>query len=506
MAELNSWPQWRGPARDGQGIATIDLIEDFEANPPRQLWESLAIPSQDDGGFGSVISDGERAYLSVVWHRDEPTDQRILDSIVMRKLGLRNVNLPKDLKEKVEKDRESLSPRLRGSKLDEWIERWIEDNLDQKQKMTQGSLIASRFKQGKMAIPLWVIDRMFTIRDRVFPSQEALDEWLNEQKFPPHIREKISQEVPPTKRMANDVILALDLQTGEQTWKTTLSGVPAGRSSSSTPCFADGKIFAVGGDRIFCVKAVNGKLLWETSLETEAVASSPLYADGKVFVLANTLRAFDVKTGKQIWENNSVKGKTASPMLWENQWQKTLVCNSSKTVFCLDPQTGETIWEGPGGGASTPASAGNYLVVHGKTEDVGLICYEADKDKISERWRFPKLTRRTDSSPLIFNQKAILFGAGMRLCIDLKSGEVLRKVPAKHDISSPILAGGKVLAYEINGSFLSSVEANPEKLGDEKKFKLNALKCTSPALVGTKLLVRNAKGIACFEMGLKKPN
>ncbi|MGB0452981.1 MAG: acetyl-CoA hydrolase/transferase family protein, partial [Bacteriovoracaceae bacterium] len=32
-----------------------------------------------------------------------------------------------------------------------------------------------------------------------------------------------------------------------------------------------------------------------------------------------------------------------------------------------------------------------------------------------------------------------------------------------------------VLAYEINGSFLSSVEANPEKLGDEKKFKLNAL-------------------------------
>ena len=183
LAELNSWPQWRGPARDGQGIATVDLIENFEVNPPKKLWESIEIPSQDDGGFGSVISDGERAYLSVVWHRDEPTEERIIDSIVLRKLGLRNVNLPKGLKEKVEKDRESLSPRLRGTKLDEWVEKWIEDNLDQKQKMTQGSLIASRFKQGKLAIPLWVIDRMFTIRDRVFPSQEALDEWLNEQKF-----------------------------------------------------------------------------------------------------------------------------------------------------------------------------------------------------------------------------------------------------------------------------------------------------------------------------------
>ena len=173
-AELTSWPQWRGPDRDGQGIPTIDLIDDFEANEPKKLWQSIEIPSQDDGGFGSVISDGKRAYLSVVWHRDEPTDERILDSIVMRKLGLRNVNLPKELKEKVEKDRESLSPRLRGSKLDEWIEQWIEENLDQRQKMTQGSLIASRFKQGKLAIPLWVIDRMFTIRDRIFSAH-----WMN---------------------------------------------------------------------------------------------------------------------------------------------------------------------------------------------------------------------------------------------------------------------------------------------------------------------------------------
>jgi hypothetical protein len=94
----------------------------------------------------------------------------------------------------------------------------------------------------------------------------------------------------------------------------------------------------------------------------------------------------------------------------------------------------------------------------------------------------------------------------MRLCIDLPSGKVLRKVSAKHDISSPILAGGKILAYEINGSFLSFVEAKPEKLNDEQKFKLNALKCTSPALVGTKLLVRNQNGISCYELGKNVPN
>ena len=66
LAELNSWPQWRGPARDGQGIQTIDLIEDFEANQPQKLWESMEIPSQDDGGFGSVISDGKK--LTFPWY------------------------------------------------------------------------------------------------------------------------------------------------------------------------------------------------------------------------------------------------------------------------------------------------------------------------------------------------------------------------------------------------------------------------------------------------------
>lgn len=506
LAELNSWPQWRGLNRDGQGIQNVNLLENVEETIPEKVWDSFNIPSQEDGGFGSVISDGKRAYISVVWHRNEPTEKRIINSLVLRQLGLRNVNLPKELRDKVEKDRLSLSPRLRGAKLDEWIDNWIEKHLDQKQKMTQGALVASRFKQGKLATPLWVIDRMFKIRDRIFPSQAELDKWLNEQEFPENIRNKISQDVPPTQRMADDVILALDLQTGKQIWKTSLSGVPAGRSSSSTPCLAEGKIFSVGGNRLFAVTADSGKLIWESPLGTEAVASSPLFYEGKVIVLANTLRAFDALTGREVWENNSVRGKAASPILWVNDWQKSIVCNSSKTTFSVDPKTGKTLWEGHGGGASTPASSGNLLLVHGKKEDVGLICYKAEPQGIFEKWRFPKLTRRTDSSPLIFDQKAFLFGAGMRLCIDLPSGKVLRKLSAKHDISSPVLAGGKILAYEINGSFLSFVEAIPEKLNEEQKFKLNALKCTSPALVGTKLLVRNQNGISCYELGKNVPN
>ena len=44
--------------------------------------------------------------------------------------------------------------------------------------MTQGSLLASRFKKGKLAFDLSGVDLLFSAKDRVFPNQEALDEWL----------------------------------------------------------------------------------------------------------------------------------------------------------------------------------------------------------------------------------------------------------------------------------------------------------------------------------------
>ena len=166
----------------------------------------------------------------------------------------------------------------------------------------------------------------------------------------------------------------------------------------------------------------------------------------------------------------------------------------------VDPTSGETRWKGPGGGSSTPVTHGDLLIVHGKPEEVGVIAYQAGKDKITEIWRFPKLTRRADSSPLVYDGKVFLMGAGMRLCLDLESGELLRKFPAKHDISSPVLLNGQILTYEINGSFLQLLDAEPDRLNDGQKFKIGALKCTSPSLLGSNLIIRHANGLSCFDL------
>ena len=72
------WPQWRGPQRDGINRWNADYKE---LSSPFLLWESETIPSGDEGGFGSAVSDGKCVYISIVWHRDVPTSTRTISDL-----------------------------------------------------------------------------------------------------------------------------------------------------------------------------------------------------------------------------------------------------------------------------------------------------------------------------------------------------------------------------------------------------------------------------------------
>jgi outer membrane protein assembly factor BamB len=496
-----NWNQWRGAERNGQAQGKIKLVNQWPKEGPVILWESDEIPSQDYGGFGSVITGPNNAYLSLVWHKDVPTETRTISDLVLRKLGVRKINLPPEILKKAEASRLSLNPRLRGTKLDDWIDNWIQQNLSAKQALSVGSLLASRFKKGKLAMPISAINRLHEIKNKTFPNQESLDQWLDQQNFNDKTKEKVSQGVPPTKQVAEDVVLSMDLDSGTIIWKTALKSVPTGRKSSSTPCLSNGKIFAIGSERIYCLDSQKGNLIWDQKLPTKEIASSILPYEKSVVILAGNLRAYDQKNGELLWENNSVNGKAASPVIWKTGDREFIACNSSKNVVVINPDNGKTFWEGPGGGSSTPVCEKDIILVHGKQEETGLIAYQFTSNKILELWRIPKLTRRSDSSPLIKDGYAYLIGAGMRMCVNLHSGEIIRKVSARHDISSPILADSKILAYEINGSFLKMIDCDPNNFEEIQKSKVNALKCTSPSLAGTKLLIRKEKKIICLELG-----
>ena len=54
-----SWPQWRGPNRDGISTDTTPIAESFPETGLKKLWESDYIPSDHVGGHGSPVVAGE---------------------------------------------------------------------------------------------------------------------------------------------------------------------------------------------------------------------------------------------------------------------------------------------------------------------------------------------------------------------------------------------------------------------------------------------------------------
>ena len=59
------WPMWRGPSRDGVVSAGPSLLNTWPDGGPRELWTSDAIPGEWEGGWGSVVVVGDRAYTYV---------------------------------------------------------------------------------------------------------------------------------------------------------------------------------------------------------------------------------------------------------------------------------------------------------------------------------------------------------------------------------------------------------------------------------------------------------
>ncbi|SVE64866.1 uncharacterized protein METZ01_LOCUS517720, partial [marine metagenome] len=226
--------------------------------------------------------------------------------------------------------------------------------------------VISRFRKGKLAFSIEATKKLLTIRNKTFPNESAFVAWLDAQGFDEETRTRILEGVPATKKEAEDVLVALNLANGTTLWKASLKGIPTGRTSSATPCVADGRVYAVGSNRVFCIEAKTGKPVWDVPVDSKGVASSILVEDGKVVSLIGRLTAFDATTGKTLWVSKDLSGNRASPVVWKQGKRKMIVCNSSRSVVGVDLANGEIVWEAPAGGSSTPVPSGELLIVHAK--------------------------------------------------------------------------------------------------------------------------------------------
>lgn len=158
-------------------------------------------------------------------------------------------------------------------------------------------------------------------------------------------------------------ILCLNADNGEIVWKHeypcqyTIS-YPSG--PRATPTIDNGKVYSLGamGD-FFCLDAATGKVNWsfnyvkeyETEMNAWGMSSAPLIHGEKLYLVvggpANDLVVcLDKNTGKKIWgSQNSRDPGYAAPILIEDAGVKQLIVWSAASVVSLNPEDGKLNWQ-----------------------------------------------------------------------------------------------------------------------------------------------------------------
>lgn len=498
-ASWADWPQWRGPLRNGLVPDAAGLPAQLEEGKELvKIWETETIPSDHYGGHGSVVIAGGKAFVGVVWHRDEPTEIRKI-SEAMGTLDHRGTDFSPELIAKMEADRLSLNPRLRGKALDEWGGQWVKDHLTEKQAVRLGSWVIGRFRQGKTAIPMEVYDKL-RAAPKEFPSQAEMEAWVKAQSFETEIAERVIKAVPNTHKLANDVVLAFDLATGQPAWRFETPGLASDRSSSSTPVVVGGLIHAPLSGHVYTLEAATGGLVWKTPLAgRKGPASSPLVEGETLYLQEGPLRALNRLTGEVKWENKEVGYAHSSPVLWRGPEGPVLICNTSNQLFGIHAESGATLWKQPGGGDSTPTVSGDFLAVVSPQEGQNLSLWKLGTESPTLLWKKAFVTLRYSASPIIQGDYLYHLESDRHLCVRLSDGETAWERPASSNISSPMLADGKLFVYENNGGFLAMIKADGAAYTSLGRSKVGALRCASPSLVGRRLYLRTPTSVACYE-------
>lgn len=181
----------------------------------------------------------------------------------------------------------------------------------------------------------------------------------------------------------NSFVYSLDAKTGKPLWKAK-----TGAAMYSSPAVSKGRVIIGNSDKnVYAFDADDGSVIWTYTTGHE-IYSSPAIANGKVYIgsLDNKLYCLDFENGNKIWEFDSFQ-----LAIWIKKGKHTGIINSpavingyvysaalSKSIFALDANTGELVWNFPDGRYSLAVADDNTLYVAGVKR---LIAFENKLDK-----------------------------------------------------------------------------------------------------------------------------
>jgi outer membrane protein assembly factor BamB len=328
---------------------------------------------------------------------------------------------------------------------------------------------------------------------------------------------------------SGDLFRCLDAATGDEIWQltypTTGTTKDYGNVPRATPLVLGGNVVTLGclGD-LKCVELASGKVRWSKNfvrdfgarVPTWGYCASPLAVDGKLIVnpgakLAAVV-ALDCGTGKEVWRCPGLPPAYASFIAGTFGGARQIIGYDEKSLGGWDPASGKRLWTlvPPMTGdfnVPSPIDAGGRLIV--ASENNGTRIYDfaaAGRIKTTPEGSNGDLAPDM-STPVLVGRK--LFGcSGSLYCLDVSKRLATRwngEDDALAGYASVIAAEDRVLVATNHGELLL-VDGEADRFSIVSRLRVfaeDSEMLSHPAIVGTRLYLRDMTRIVCVDLNGK---
>ncbi len=335
------------------------------------------------------------------------------------------------------------------------------------------------------------------------------------------------------QRGDNELVTCYELESGEPVWThqdvERFFSVVGGDGPRATPTVADGRVYAMGAKGLLsCLDARTGAVLWQQSTRTIGAsdvptwgqAGSPLLVDNVVIVRGGggqgpSILAFDRDHGESVWTGGAqgtVTDSYSSPLLCTLAGRQQVLVLDDQGVAAYAPLSGETLWEFEFGTESpkipqpVPLPGDRVLITNGYGTGSVLIHIEqssAGEFSTTEVWPQNGNLKSKFANVIVIGDFAYSLDAGILVCLDLKDGS-RRWKRGRFGHGQLLLLNGELLLVQAEDGRVVLIEPSSEGLNELGSFEALENKIWNPpAISGNRLLVRNDRDAALYELPLQ---
>lgn len=330
-----------------------------------------------------------------------------------------------------------------------------------------------------------------------------------------------------TKDKKNEVVIALDRETGQEVWRQEWEGsmsVPFFAKANgdwirATPVYDDGRLYVAGmKDLLVCLNAENGKVIWkvdfpeqlQSAVPSFGMVCSPLIDGDFLYVQAGGgFCKLNKSDGSIVWiglkDGGGMNGSAfSSPMIETVAGKRQAIVQTREALTGVDLETGDKLWSQTiktfrGMNILTPTKfEDNFFVsAYGGTTQLINVSKSGAAFDAKPAWNLKG--EGYMSTPVVIDGHAYIHLRNQRFaCFDLKNGVEKWRSKAFGKYASLVAASDKILALDERG-ILMLIKASPNgfELIGERQVGTNSW--AHLAVRGNQVFVRNLDGLTMFE-------